>query len=119
MRYADAVSRDARRVVFAQAVLALLVAAGFGMGGGRSQVVAAVYGGAMTILLTVWLAWRVRRAGNAGGGLATIYSGAIARYAMAAAGVAAGIGWLKLSPLPLLAGFAVTQFGFVVLWRRF
>jgi ATP synthase protein I len=118
MRYADAVGRDARRVVAAQAMLALLVAAGFGIHGGWPQLVAAVYGGAITILLTLWLAWRVRRAGNAGGGLASIYSGAIARYALAAAGIAAGIGWLRLAPLPLLGSFAVTQFGFMVLWRR-
>lgn len=118
MGYTDAVSRDARRVVVAQAVLALLVAAGFGIHGGAPQCVAALYGGAITILLTLWLAWRVRRAGNAGGGLASIYSGAIARYALAAAGIAAGIGGLRLAPLPLLGGFAVTQFGYVVLWRR-
>jgi len=118
MRYADAVGRDARRVVSAQAVLASLVAAGFGARGGWPQAAAAVYGGAITILLTLWLAWRVRRAGSTGSGLASIYSGAIARYALAAAGIAAGIGWLRLAPLPLLGGFAVTQFGFVVLWRR-
>lgn len=118
MRYTDAVGRDARRVVAAQAVLALLVATGVGAQGGWSQLVAAVYGGAITIVLTLWLAWRVRRAGNVGGGLVSIYSGALARYALAAAGIAAGIGWLRLSPLPLLGGFAVTQFGFLVLWRR-
>jgi len=118
MGYPDAVGRDARRVVIVQSLATLLLAAGFGMVGGWSQGVAGLYGGAVTVVLTLWLAWRVRRAGAAGGGLATIYTGAIARYALAAMGIAVGIGWLKLAPLPLLAGFALTQFGFVVLWRR-
>jgi len=118
MSYTDSASRDARRVVLAQVVLTSLVAAGFGAVGGSEPALAALYGGMVTIALTVWLAWRVRRAGGPSGGWGSIFSGAIARYALAALGVGVGIGLLRLPPLPLLCAFAVTQFGFVVLWRR-
>lgn len=118
MSYTDAVHRDALRVVLAQALLTLVMAIGFwGFGDGR-EALAALYGGGVTILLTGWLAWRVRRAGVGVTGLGSIYSGAIARYALAALGVGVGIGLLKLSPMPLLSAFAVTQFGFVALWSR-
>jgi F0F1-type ATP synthase assembly protein I len=115
MSYADAVGRSARRVVLAQALLTLAGAVGFGWWGGRAAMLAGVYGGTVTMVLTLWLAWRVRQAA---GGMGTILSGALGRYALAAAGIAFGIGWLKLPALPLVCGFAVTQFGFVVLWRR-
>ena len=114
MSYSDAVGRGARRVVVAQAFVTVVMATGFGVFGGAPQALAALYGGIVTVLLTGWLAWRVRRAGS----LAAIYSGALARYALAAAAIGVGIGLLRLSPLPLLGAFAVTQFGFLVLLRR-
>jgi len=118
MSYTDAVRRDALRVVLAQALLTFVMAIGFwGYGDGR-QALAALYGGGVTMVLTGWLAWRVRLAGTGVAGLGSIYSGAIARYALAALGVGAGIGLFKLSPVPLLSAFAVTQFGFVALWNR-
>jgi len=118
MSYTDAVRRDALRVMLAQALLTIVMAAGFWSFGEGRQALAALYGGGITMLLTGWLAWRVRRAGVGIGGLGSIYSGAIARYALAALGVGVGIGLFKLAPLPLLCTFAVTQFGFVALWNR-
>jgi ATP synthase protein I len=94
------------------------VASGFGWTRGWDAALAASYGGMVTMLLTLWLAWRVRRAGSRGAGMVTIYSGVAARYALAAMGIAVGIGWIKLLPIPMLSSFAVTQFGFVVLWRQ-
>lgn len=114
MSCADSVSRDTRRVVLAQALLTVGVAIGALAFAGLPQMLAVLYGGAITILLTAWLAWRMRRAGS----LAAIYSGVLARYALAAAAIGVGIGLLGLSPLPLLGAFAVTQFGFLVLLRR-
>ena len=38
-----------------------------------------------------------------------LYLGAVERFAFAALGFALGMGYLKLSPLPLLAGFGLAQ----------
>jgi hypothetical protein len=116
MSYADPVSRETRRIVLVQAALTVVVATGFGFAMESRQALAALYGGGVTIGLTLWLAWRVRQADRKG--MAGLFSGAIARYALAALGVGAGIGLFRLPALPLLCAFAVTQFGFVVPWRR-
>jgi hypothetical protein len=116
MGYVDTVRRDTRRVLQAQALLTLLIAGGFGFARGLPAVLAALYGGAITILITGWLARRVRQAGETatpGAGLVVIYSSAVLRYAAVVVLIGAGIGLLKLLPLPLLCAFAVTQFGFL------
>lgn len=69
----------------------------------------ALYGGAITLLLTGWLGrgvWRAR-------GLGALYANAITRYAAAMLFLGLGMGVLKLAPLPLIAAFAVAQFGFL------
>lgn len=116
MSYHEALRREARRIVMAQAVITLCLAAGFGAWRGWGAALAALYGGMITLLITAWLAWRLQRltAQTAGVGMAMIYSSAAVRYGVAAVLVGAGIGALKLAPLPLLVCFAVTQFGFLV-----
>jgi len=117
MGYRDALSRDTRRILQTQIVLTLLMAGGFGFFRSLHEALAALYGGAITILITGWLARRVRQAGQTGSpaaGLIVIYSSAVVRYAAVIVLVGAGIGLLKLSPLPLLSAFAVTQFAFLV-----
>src|SRR3970282_1645267 len=119
MGYVDALSRDLRRVLSTQALLTLLVAGGFGFVRGLPESLAALYGGATTLLITAWLARRGRRAGETatpGAGLIVIYSSAVVRYAAVVVLVGAGIGLLKLAPLPLLSAFAVTQVGFFARW---
>ena len=116
MGYADAVSRDARLVLQAQVLLTILIAGGFGFAYGLPDALAALYGGAITVLITGWLAWRVRRVGQThspGAGLMVIYSSVVVRYASVIVLVGTGIGVLNLPPLPLLSAFAVTQFGFL------
>lgn len=121
MRYNDALIRGARQVLIAQALLTLLLAAGFGVVGGWPGFLAAVYGGMVTTLITGWLAWRLRRAGQVhdpAGGMAVIYSSWFLRYATVVVLLGAGLGYLRLLPLPLLVTFAVTQLGFVASLRR-
>jgi ATP synthase protein I len=115
MSYHEALRREARRIVVAQAVLTMCLAAGFGVWQGWGSVLAALYGGMITLLITAWLAWRLRRltAQTAGVGMAMIWSSAAVRYGAAAILVGAGVGVLKLAPLPLLVSFAITQFGFL------
>ena len=116
MGYIDALRRDTRRVLQTQVLLTLIIAGGFGLFRSLPEALAALYGGIITILITAWLARRVRQAGQTnspGAGLVVIYSSAMVRYAAVIVLVGAGIGLLKLSPLPLLSAFAVTQFGFL------
>ena len=115
MSYHEALRHEARRIVMVQAVLTLGLAAGFGAWQGVSAALAALYGGMITLVITAWLAWRLRRltAQTSGAGMAMIYSSVAVRYGVAAVLVGAGVGVLKLAPLPLLVSFAVTQFGFL------
>jgi ATP synthase protein I len=116
MGYVDTLRRDTRRILQVQLLLTLFIAGGFGLFRGLPEALAALYGGAITVLITGWLARRVRQAGQTGSpgaGLVVIYSGAVVRYAAVVVLVGVGIGLLKLSPLPLLSAFAVTQFGFL------
>jgi ATP synthase protein I len=121
MTYVDALSRGARRVVLAQAAATLAIAAGFGVGAGWREASAALYGGAVTIAITAWLAWRLRRVRaqtGAGAGIAMIYSSTLVRYLTVVVLIGAGLAVLKLEPLPLLIAFAVSQFGYLAAWAR-
>lgn len=110
--------RDVRRVVWAQALLTLIVAVLFGYREGPRAALAAVYGGAVTLWITAWLGWRLRRVGVQAGGLAVVYSSVVLRYASAIVLLALGLGVLKLAPLPLVIAFGLTQFGFLANARR-
>jgi len=114
MSYADVVGRSARRVVAVQALLTVAVAGAFFAWGNANQAMAAGFGGVVTIGITVWLAWRARVADS----LAAIYSASLARYVMAMAALAVGFAVFRFPALPLLCGFAVTQFGFLALLRQ-
>ena len=122
MSYNSALSRGAIRVVVAQIALTLLLAAAFGMLRGRDALLAALYGGMTTALITGWLAWRLRLAGapkhSPATGLGVIYSSWVVRYVAVVLLLGAGFGYLKLMPLPLITAFALTQFGFLANFRR-
>ena len=118
MGYNDALNRGARQVVVTQALLTLLVAGGFGVAGGPDDLWAAVYGGMVTVIITAWLAWRLRTAGSpVDAGFGAIFLSWMLRYVAVALLLGAGLGYLKLAPLPLLSAFAVTQFGFLMAVR--
>ena len=117
MGYVDTLRRDLHRVWLVQSLITILMASAFGVAKGLPEVWAALYGGLITLLITGWLARRVRQAGQTtaspAAGLVVIYTGAVVRYATVIVLVGAGIGLLKLAPIPLLSVFAVTQFGFL------
>ena len=121
MSYNDALIRGARRVLVTQVLLTVLIAIGFGVARDWGQALAAVYGGMVTLLVTGWLAWRLRRAGQvntAAAGMGVIYSSWFLRYATVMVMLGMGLGYLKLQPLPLLMAFAITQLGFLASFRR-
>lgn len=102
----------------AQAYLTLAAAAVFGWRDGPYAALAAVYGGAVTVLISAWLGWRLRRVGAHAGGLAVLYSSVVLRYAAAIVLLALGFGALRLAPLPLVVAFGLAQFGFLANARR-
>jgi len=105
----EALRKGVRRVVLFQTLLTLLVAAGFGYTRGRAEFLSALYGGGIAVLLSGWLGlgvWRAR-------GWGSLYANAVTRYGIAVLCLGLGLGILKLAPLPLLAAFAVAQFGFL------
>jgi hypothetical protein len=122
MSYNSVLSHGAIRVVIAQIALTLLVASVFGATRGLDDLLAALYGGLVTVLVTGWLAWRLRRAGSPAGsptaGLGVIYSSWIIRYVAVMMLLGAGLGYIKLKPLPLIAAFALAQFGYLASFRR-
>ena len=84
---------------------------------------AALYGGGITLSGTLIMAWRISRAGEAalpgkqtGGkqqGYIEIYIGALQKFILTLVLMAFGMGYLKLDPLAILIGFAVTQLSFI------
>lgn len=106
---ADKLGKGVRQVLLFQALLTLLIAAGFAYVRGGPGFLSALYGGATAILLTAWLGRGVLRAG----GLGALYAHAVTRYAAAMLFLGIGMGVLRLMPLPLIIAFAVAQFGFV------
>lgn len=111
---ADKLRKGVRRVLLFQALLTLLIAAGFGIVRGGPDFLSALYGGTTAILLTAWLGRGVLR----GGGLGSMYANALTRYGAAMVLLGVGLGALKLAPLPLIIAFAVAQFGFVADMRN-
>ena len=106
---AETLRKGVRRVILFQALLTLLVAAGFGYVRGRPELLSAMYGGVVAILLSAWLGRGVKRAV----GLGSLYANALTRYATAMLFLGIGMGVLKLTPLPLIVAFAVAQLGFL------
>lgn len=124
---ADEFNSGLRRVIVTQLLLTLLTAAGFFVfqdrPAGVADALAAGYGGAVTVLIGVWLGWRMKAATRtvrrmAAAGLGGLYLANLTRYALAFMLLAFGLGVLKLSPIPLVIAFVVTQFGFLsAAWR--
>ena len=106
---AASLRKGVRRVILFQALLTLLVAAIFGVSRGRFELLSALYGGAVAMLLCAWLARGVRRAT----GLGSLYANAVTRYGAAVLFLGLGLVVLKLAPLPLIAAFGVAQFGYL------
>jgi ATP synthase protein I len=95
-----------------QAGLTLAVAAGFYVYRGGFSAVSAVYGGAIALVVTSMLAFRLARAARPGAGVLGLYLGTFERFLFIGAAFAFAIAVLKLLPVPLLAGFAGAEIGY-------
>ena len=118
---AEALRREIRRVVLAQALITVSVAAVFWFVRDRYQALAALYGGATALLSSVWLGRGVQRAGaqpRDGGIVGALFVNALMRYVAAILLLGLGIGALRLAPVPLVCAFAAAQLGFLANVRR-
>ena len=109
-----------RNVVIAQLILiAAVVVAAFAWRG-QAWALSALYGGAIVMVNSLLLAWRVNRADRLQGTSValTMYAGAAQRFIVTLVGFAIGMGVLKLAPLPQLIAFAVAQLGYVIAAKR-
>jgi ATP synthase protein I len=112
-----------QRILVAQLVIALAVAVGFLMLQGVLEARAALYGGGVTLVNSLWLARRIRWAEDlaqrsAARGAASLYLGALERFLLVLALLVLGLGLLKLAPVPLVVGFGVAHLGFPMGWSR-
>lgn len=109
-----------RNVVLAQLSLVAAATLAAFLWRGQWGALSALGGGAIVLLNSLLLAWRVRRAGELEGNsvVLAMYMGAAQRFLIAAVGFALGIGALGLDPLPMIAAFAIAQFGYAVAAKR-
>jgi len=109
-----------RNVVLAQlSLVAAAVIAAF-LWRGQFAALSALFGGAIVLVNSLLLSWRVARTADQEGNSVALamYLGAAQRFLVAALGFALGIGGLGLEPLPMIAAFALAQFGYAVAARR-
>ena len=116
---AEILSQGIRKVLVSQIVLTLLTAGAAFALLGSAAALAARYGGGVALMSTWLLGRRVSRTpeiaqqGDTGSQL-VLYAGVLPRFIVTLALLAAGIGWLKLAPIPLIIAFALAQLGFAI-----
>ena len=115
--------RVVRRLFIVQLILTIFAAFACLAWQNINGFLAALFGGSITLSGTLLMAWRISRAGEAalpgkqnGGeqqGYIEIYIGAIQKFILTLVLMALGMGYLKLDPLAVLIGFAITQLSFI------
>ena len=110
--------RIVRIAVFQVAVVAVSAALTYAYMG-EPMARAAGFGGMVAVSNTLLLAWRMRAGAQLAGRspgqeLARLVRSSLERFFMVALLIAAGLGWLKLMPAPLLLGFVLGQLVLVV-----
>ena len=118
-RMGDGVARDAIRLALVQAGLAVAAAVAFFVYRDAAAAGGALAGSGIALALTALHARRVRLAARAtrsrpGAETLVLGIGVFERFAVAAGLFALGIGYWKLAPVPVIAGFAVCQIGWFV-----
>lgn len=111
---------SARNVVLLEVIIGGFVAAGFFLGYGEHGARSAIYGSLISVLLTVLLIWGVQRAAskNKNDGAVMLYVGAALRFVLAFGMFGTGLGLFGLLPIPMIAGFCISQMGYVFQMRR-
>jgi len=119
----DSLSRCFKQVVIAQAVLlfagALIAAVVFG----RIEAYAFMVGAVLSMLNTLLARRSIRRSSELAyrqpdASMLPVFSGLLQRLILFAAGFSGGVLMLGLPPLLILAGFAITQIGYLACKMR-
>jgi ATP synthase protein I len=116
---AEILSQGIRRVLLSQIVLTLLTSGAAFALLGSAAALAAFYGGGVALMGTWLLGRRISRTpetaqqGDAVNQLA-LYAGVLPRFIVTLVLLAAGLGWFKLAPIPLIVAFGLAQLGFVI-----
>jgi len=102
------------RVVGVQAITVIFGASLLFFWLGKNAAVAAFYGGSVAVANSLFLIWCMRAGAQRPGQdarqeLAWLVRFSMERLLMVALLIVAGLGWLKLMPVPLLIGFVLGQ----------
>jgi len=97
-----------------QAIATLAVAGGFFAWMGFAAALAALYGGAVVMVVSALLAWRMKRASRPGAGVAGLYLSTLERMVFVAAAFVLALAVLKLQPLALIAGFIGAELAYYI-----
>ena len=121
MSYARAQQAAQRRIVIYQVLLVCAVAGLFFATSGWHSAVAVIYGGLIVTLNHLLQVWQLQRADRIAGlsparNMRYLYRCAAERFIATVALLAVGIIMLRLEPLPLLAGYIITQTALVYRW---
>ena len=108
----------AKWVISTQLIISIIVAVVF-LTKGTWESLAAIYGGLVSICISMLLLWGIRRATEAakidpGKSMRILYIGAVQRFALVLGLIAVGIALFKLDPIALCAGFALAQVGYLL-----
>ncbi len=121
MNYARAQRAARRKITAIQMVMVVAIAGLFSLTTDWYAGVAALYGSLIVILNTLMQVWQLKRADRIAGldaarNMRYLYRCAGERFFLTVALLAAGIGMLRLEPLPLLSGYIVAQIAMVYRW---
>jgi hypothetical protein len=100
------------RLLAVQVIVGLIIAAGFCVVNGLAASEAAIYGGAVAVVVSLLLALRVSRASRPGAGLGGLYVSTFERMAFVVGAFAVGMVLLQLAPLALVIGFAGAELAY-------
>ncbi|MEE9303493.1 MAG: ATP synthase subunit I [Thiotrichaceae bacterium] len=108
-----------RSLIIIQVILILIGASGFVYYMGEVTILASFFGGAVAIVNTLLLSWRLQSAAemadnNPDGGVLTLYLGVIQRFIFVLVMFGIGMGVLKLNPPAMLGTFALAQLAYMI-----
>lgn len=108
----------AKWVISTQLIVSIIVAVAF-LTKGTWESLAAVYGGFVSICISLLLLWGIQRANIAakvdpGKSMRILYVGAVQRFVLVLGLLALGVAFFKLDPVAIVAGFALAQVGYLI-----
>ncbi len=114
----EALARKNRTLLRYQILLTGLAVLVWWLLRGSDAAMAAGYGGSVTIIATLLLAWRMLRAGQQARfdprrSMQTLYIGAAWRFMLTVALFALGMGYFKLDPPAMIVGFVLAQLAYI------